>query len=231
MDLTTSWTNQTLVAANSSQQPDDMRAVRQPILFYDQLSNVIRRYGGWPYVASEMPSELFFFEAGSTVTEWANDTFPSANGLSTAAHAPFAPAAAFTNSTLYTLGGNVFAPTDASNMTVLQGLVTQDFSSGAWSNDTTNIPDQSVYRTQSKAVLAPGFGDKGFMVVVGGESPPTEASVYEQGSFMVDMSVITLYDVASGTWYTQEATGDIPPPRSEFCAVGAASSDGKSFEV
>lgn len=45
------------------------------------------------------------------------------------------------------------------------------------------------------------------------------------------MSVITMYDIASGTWYTQTATGDIPPPRSEFCAVGAAGNNGSSFEL
>lgn len=56
-------------------------------------------------------------------------------------------------------------------------------------------------------------------------------SIYETGNAMADMSVITLYDVASETWFTQEAPGDIPPPRSEVCAVGAASSDDRYFEL
>jgi hypothetical protein len=139
----------------------------------------------------------------------------------------FAAATTYTDSTFYSLGGNVVpAMAGLPNMNVLQGLVSQDFSSTKWSNATTNIPNQNQYRTQAKAVHVTNFGDKGYIVYVGGESPPVEASLYESGTYMVDMATITLYDITSGTWFTQTATGDIPPPRSEFCAVGAASADG-----
>jgi hypothetical protein len=236
IDLRNSWTNQTLLPTAIPEEPSDMRTARQPVLFYDEGQNMIRRYGGWPYVVNgslptDMPSELWSTPAGTTSVNWTLDISPAANGLSSDSLGPFAPATGFTNSKFYSFGGSVLKTGDLPNMTVLSGLVTQDFATGRWENVTANIPNQSPYRTQAKSTFVPGYGDEGFFVIVGGENPPTEESFYEMGTFMADMSVITLYDIASGTWYTQTATGDVPPPRSEFCAVGAASSGGTSFEV
>ncbi|KIX09321.1 uncharacterized protein Z518_00400 [Rhinocladiella mackenziei CBS 650.93] len=226
-----SWTNQTVTPASQTTQPDDMPAVRQPILFYEEETNIIKRYGGWPYEGTSMPSEAWYFDIGGTSVNWRNGTSPADNGLSANSHGPFASASAYTNSTFYNFGGNVFKPNALPNMTVLSGLVTQDYASRIWSNNTADIPNQSKYRTQARAVHVPNFGGEGFIMVVGGESPPTEASFYETGTAMTDMSVITLYDIESGNWYTQKATGEIPPPRSEFCAVGSATGDGQYFDL
>ncbi|EXJ91966.1 hypothetical protein A1O3_00516 [Capronia epimyces CBS 606.96] len=212
-----------------------MQLVRQPLLFYDKPNNVVRRYGGWPYEAVDFDSEVWSFEPGSSVINWVNNTAgdvtPTNNGLSLDSQGPFASANAFSDSTFFSLGGNIMAPGDFPNMTVMAGLVTQDFASTTWSNKSAELPTQSKFRTEARAVHVPNFGEEGFLVVVGGEAPPTEVSVYETGFAMVDMSVITLYDIANDTWFTQEATGDIPPPRSEFCAVGTPSSDGQYFEL
>jgi hypothetical protein len=234
IDLTQSWTNKTVKSSNATVQPDSMLPVRQPVLFYDEVNDVIGRYGGWPYTTYDMASTLWTFAAGTTATEWIDNTPATDNGLSAGSLGPFAPANAFTNSHFYTLGGNVFPANGGEpNMTVLPGMVVLTYETTSWVNDTADVPDQNPYRTQARAVSMPNFGDNGYLVVVGGENPPTEASFYETGSYMADMSMITLYDIANAKWYTQEATGDIPPPRSEFCAVGAASnsSDGQFFEV
>lgn len=209
-----------------------MTSVRQPVLFYDAKQNVVGRYGGWPYDGTDMPSTLWTFEAGSAAMDWEMNTAPSANGLTAASKGPFAPANTYTDSAFYSFGGNIF-PVDGSEpqMTVLSGLVTQDFASQGWANNTAQIPNQKRFRTQARAVTAPGYGAQGYIVVLGGESPPTEASVYETGNAMVAMSTITLYDIATGDWHTQTATGDIPPPRSEFCVVGAETSDGQYFDM
>lgn len=208
-----------------------MLYVRQPLLFYDKARKKISQYGGWPYETTAFPSELWSFPAGSSAVDFKNETSPSTDGLSSSSPGPFAAAVAYTDSMFYSLGGNIVAPNALPDMTVLSGLVTRDFSAESWSNSTVNIPDQSKFRTQARAVFVPNFGGKGFFVVVGGEAPPTQDSSYETGTAMVDMSVITLYDIETGTWYTQTATGDIPPPRSEFCAVGSASSNGQYFEM
>lgn len=213
-----------------------MRTLRQPQLYYDKAENMIRRYGGWPYAGNEslavaMPSEIWSTPAGVQSVNWTLDVSPANSGLSSDTLGPFAPATAFSDSKFYSFGGNVFKPAALPNMTVLSGLVMQDLASDRWENATASVPAQDPYRTQAKGLIVPNFGDQGYFVVVGGENPPTEESFYELGTFMADMSVITMYDIASGTWYSQKATGDIPPPRSEFCIVGAASSDGSSFEM
>lgn len=208
-----------------------MLLARQPILYYDKPRNKISRYGGWPYATSAFPSSLWSFTAGLTTVDWKNETSPSMDGLSADSPGPYASANAFTNTTFYNLGGNVFKPNAVPNMTVLSGLVTRDLVAQSWVNSTAIIPDQSKYRTQARAHFVPNFGSEGFLVVVGGEAPPTESSIYETGTAMVDMSTITLYDIETAAWFTQTATGDIPPPRSEFCVVGSASSDGQYFEL
>lgn len=198
--------------------------VRQPILFYDKPRNKISRFGGWPYETAEFPSLLWSFTAGSTNAAWKNETSPSTDGLSAKSPGPFASANTYTNDTFYNYGGNIVPANALPDMTVLSGLVTRDLVAQDWDNTTATLPDQNKFRTQARMVHAPNFGNQGYLVMVGGEAPPTEESFYETGAHMVDMATITLYDIESQTWYTQTATGDIPPPRSEFCAVGAASS-------
>jgi hypothetical protein len=38
--------------------------------------------------------------------------------------------------------------------------------------------------------------------------------------------MIDVYDIATKTWYRQQATGDIPPMRGNMCAVVTTASDG-----
>ncbi|KIX99548.1 uncharacterized protein Z520_05124 [Fonsecaea multimorphosa CBS 102226] len=229
VDLTQSWTNQTISAASSTADPDGMIYVRQPMLFYDHTRNKISRYGGWPYEEADFPSLLWSFTAGTSDVTWKNETAPSTDGLATSSPGPFASANTFTNSTYYNFGGDVVS--SLPDMTVLSGLVTRDFVAQSWTNSTAILPNQSRYRTQARMVHTADFGGQGFLVIVGGEAPPTAASVYEGGDYMVDMSTITLYNIETGSWYTQTATGDIPPPRSEFCAVGASARGGNRFEM
>ncbi|KAL0259200.1 hypothetical protein SLS55_006705 [Diplodia seriata] len=45
------------------------------------------------------------------------------------------------------------------------------------------------------------------------------------------MGDVWVYDVFSNTWYRQEATGDIPDKRSEFCAGVSSAPDDSSFQI
>ena len=202
------------------------------MLFYDKQRNKICRYGGWPYSETDFPSILWSFDAGTTTFTWQNETSPSTDGLGGLSVGPFASANAYSGTMYYNFGGDVKTPYALPNTTVLSGLVTRDLVAQDWTNATAALPNQSDYRTMARMAHMPNFGTgDGYLVMVGGESPPTEVSFYETGSHMTDMATISLYDTAKQVWYTQTATGDIPPPRSEFCAVGQASADGKSYEM
>jgi len=209
-----------------------MVAARQPLLFYDAVHGTVNRYGGWPYDWDMgYPSTVWSFVAGSAEMEWKQGSNASSRGLSEKSPGPFAAAHAHSDKTFFSLGGS-FDP-DAAQFpeTVLSGLVAQDFAQGTWSNYSTTSGGQALHRTQARAVLSPNFGSDGFLIIIGGEAPPTESSAYNEGRSMVEMSAITLYDIANKVWFVQTAVGDVPPIRSEFCAVGSPSGDGKTFEL
>ena len=50
-------------------------------------------------------------------------------------------------------------------------------------------------------------------------------------SFNVPFSQISVYDIASGSWFVVTATGGIPPGRRQFCVVVSAAPDLSSFQV
>lgn len=69
-------------------------------------------------------------------------------------------------------------------------------------------------------VAVPSFGIDGILIVLGGGDLPS-------GGF----NLITIYDSHAESWYSQTATGDIPEPRTGFCAVGAQGGDSSTFEM
>ena len=45
------------------------------------------------------------------------------------------------------------------------------------------------------------------------------------------METVSIYDIASGNWYQQNTTGDIPPQLTMFCSVVAPARDDSSFNI
>lgn len=45
------------------------------------------------------------------------------------------------------------------------------------------------------------------------------------------MNDIQVYDIAAGTWFAINATGDVPKPRTNFCSALAAAPDDSSFQL
>ncbi|KAK8189974.1 uncharacterized protein BKA78DRAFT_146639 [Phyllosticta capitalensis] len=76
-------------------------------------------------------------------------------------------------------------------------------------------------------------GESGVLVSFGGDDT---IDSYQDSSGVTywnerDMSSIWLYDISSGVWYNVTAEGDIPPPRTEFCAGLSAAADDSSFQI
>ena len=163
--------------------------------------------------------------------DWERGPNASSKGLSADSPGPYAAAHAYSDKAFFSLGGSYDGDDAESPDTVLSGLVVHDFAQGTWNNYSTDSGSQTSRRTQAHAVFSPNFGLDGFLVVIGGAAPSTAISGNYEGRSMVGMSAITLYDIANKAWFTQTATGDVPPIRSEFCAVGSPSDDGKTFEM
>ncbi|OAG35070.1 hypothetical protein AYO21_10743 [Fonsecaea monophora] len=231
VDLSQSWTNVTVYIANNSEPDPDMPHRRWPATWYDDATGKVYRYGGWGYNSTDWTTDLWSYKPGGRTIYWSQEVSPVTNGLSFGSNAPFSSAWTVGNSKLYSLGGAISNGAIRDPNFIVPGLVTRDSSTGRWSNSTTNIPDSSPYFTQAKAEFASNFGQEGFMVVVGGANPSRQAFEFQQETSLRDMADIILYDVSTGEWYVQRATGDIPPPRTQFCTVGKASSDGKTYEL
>ena len=139
-------------------------------------------------------------------------------------------ASAVDNERGYFLGG--FASTGTSLEVSLEvgttrpvpGLLTFTFQNLSLVNSTDAGYFPSIYA--NRQALNPGFmlqvplyGVDGILIMMGGS--------YPGGAF----NNITIYDTYTGSWFSQDASGDIPDPREEFCAVGMQDKSNNSYEM
>lgn len=105
----------------------------------------------------------------------------------------------------------------------MAGLVKYSMDANTWSTDPG--PD-SVGRAEGAMVFIP-IGDGGMLVYFGGVQDPSG-----NGTWVGQPTeTIFLYDVLSSKWYTQEATGQIPPMRRRFCAGATWAPDQSSYNM
>lgn len=65
----------------------------------------------------------------------------------------------------------------------------------------------------------------GALVYLGGERPKNTITSLHASNYEYEVTTLDkvwVFDVANEVWYLQETTGDIPPPRTEFCSVKMA---------
>ena len=231
IDLSQSWTIGTMNARNIS-KPLAMAPVRRPPLWYDPSSDLVMEIGGWAYAVDASLFLWSFTPDGKGGADWALD---ESSAAAQQISATFGAAFIATANSFHSLGGaipGVLNTTyDPYGFMASEGLISYDFASSVWKNTSSLSASQAGYSVQGQAMAMQDFGKRGVLAFLGGDSPPNQTYLYEAGAALMDMSNITIYDVDSDTWYHQIATGDIPPPRSEFCAVGSAPTDNSSYEV
>ena len=231
VDLTQDWTNQTIRGTNLDYIEPSSLQVRKPMLWWDSSQLKIFRYGGWPYNSStNYPNSLWqILTDGTGNTEgysWTVASQPSSQGLDSNSLAPGGAAYVPGNRIFYALGGNnpfstLTPPSQSGGTDNYKGLRVYNISSSDWLLQPSDGASTTGFINQAAAAYAPNFGS-GFLIFLGGQDP----SSYDS---LVSMSTIVLYDTSTGTWYQQEATGDIPAPRLAFCSVGVSS--GHTFEM
>jgi hypothetical protein len=77
-------------------------------------------------------------------------------------------------------------------------------------------------RADGALVFVPGWGAKGVLIGLAGGTEDT---------FIRDLSVLDVYDIASSEWYHQETRGEHPGVRVNPCAVVASAKDASSFQI
>lgn len=120
-----------------------------------------------------------------------------------------------------------------------------EFTHPGWSNDAVfalnnkaGAPDEGTYRNITEGglqatdafaeradgalVYVPGWGKKGVLIGLAGGDADT---------FVSDLSVLDVYDIASSQWYHQKTSGTPPGVRVNPCAVIASAPDASSFNI
>jgi hypothetical protein len=113
--------------------------------------------------------------------------------------------------------------------TPLSGMVTYDMATGSWSNITSAKFTQTGSFLEGKLEYLPGYGAAGLLVPLGGLTSAA-GDVTAGFTNIDDFTILSLYDIASGTWHTQTTSGESPPGRLSFCSVGVQGDNG-TFEV
>jgi hypothetical protein len=197
-------------------------------LWYDQQNHKVYKWGGWPYNGNDTSVLSTFTPTVYGTVNWTQAPDPAGNGLVQSNPSIFSAAFVTSDTNFYSLGGSLGEPS-FTPFTAVQGLVDYNFVTNTWTNESSTSATQSGLLVSGGAAYASGFGKAGFLIFLGGLVPSTQ--VFEpSGAQLADMSVIILYDISSGKWYHQTATGTIPPPRQFFCLVGSSSTEG-SFEM
>ncbi|KAM3067597.1 hypothetical protein ACMFMG_000089 [Clarireedia jacksonii] len=123
----------------------------------------------------------------------------------------------------------------AYNSIPLEGMVMIDTVSNTSRNISTSAIDGNA-RIGAILQYVPGVGEKGILVQFGGRY--REAGVMTNGiGTLAPMDEIHVFDInsayngGSGNWYTQQASGNIPPKRVQSCSVVATAPDNSSYNI
>ena len=163
----------------------------------------------------------------SQVLDSPSTSSPTLTGIS-----PAAGASVFANGQGYMLGGFQGDKRSGTYGNIVQpwtGLLSYNSTSNIWSNDSTaGLTPYGLIGNQ--LLVAPEYGAEGILIAIGGQfTGPVNWT--DDGENFVSFSNISVYDIASNSWFWQTATGntgpgDIPPSRTVFCSVGVHSAQG-----
>ncbi|APA09574.1 hypothetical protein sscle_05g043440 [Sclerotinia sclerotiorum 1980 UF-70] len=119
----------------------------------------------------------------------------------------------------------------------LEGMVMLNMTDNTTRNISTSAIDTNS-RTGGILQYIPGIGEngKGILIQFGGMYRQAGNLSNELGT-LAPMDQINIFDINSvydgknGTWYTQQASGNLPPRRIDSCTVVAAAPDNSSYNI
>jgi hypothetical protein len=247
LDLSRPWSPST-VNFSVITKPNGVPILIHPTLWYDKARNeLIQGFGGlvssWAGsgVASSRSLSLWRLrlssgggsggddndDTGRRDATWTEALYTNHQALS-ALTRPVMGLTAYADDSAYVLGGYASGQDEAkpaADMTPLPGLVHYNMSSGTFVNASATQYYGRGTAQRGQMVHVPAFGGaRGLYAMLSGYSSPLAR--FRPGQGQLSFANITLYDPATQQWYWQEARGDVPRPRDEFCATGARSTKG-----
>ena len=144
----------------------------------------------------------------------------------------------------YYLGGAVtplsnpsfYAETNSTPYMV-KGLVTFNEGSATFENSSTSNMNAEGTIAEGYLALIESLGSHGVLITFGGftdiaGSPSgLESSNLADPSYQLPLANVSVYDIGTGTWYQQAATGDIPPWRYMGCSLIVSAPDQSSHSI
>lgn len=224
ISLAESWETETLSFGHITKS-GEVENTRLPALWVDEQKSMLYRWGGSDPTGN-LPDETVLYSLepnGQGTGSWSTqppsdpDAFDDIVGASAGAwgscgNMGFAAGGYGSRATdpkLASSGDNVPVP----------GLLTYDFESRQWTNESTvEISPSSGTFHNAAGVCASDLGTSGLFFVLGGSSSSAAAT---GDNTPRSMTSISFFDAASKTWHWQEAKGEIPLTRDLFCAAGA----------
>lgn len=176
--------------------------------------------------AAEQPQGLWSFQPGSDNTDgtWTNLNDTTDDFFATGKR-PFGAPVASGNGSAFLLGGlDVFGKYHVP----VSGLLSYNFSTQTVTNTTVSASTDGFLQMGSMQYV-PNFGSAGVLVSAGGNHGYIKSSG-EWASNWQAFDTVQVLDIASGTWYDQVTTGNVPPFRMQYCMAGAASSN-RTYEI
>lgn len=227
ISLTDSWTN--ISVDITILQKNSPESVKTPYLWADESTGRLYRWGGARSGNQRVRANnatLWYFEPDKNKGKWSEQS-PSNKDTFEEILAGAGGASAACGGKGLAAGGHAFQSTDArldSNVVPLPGIVTYDFVSRAWSNETT-VPVHAPSGTFNLAdgVCVPELTSEPLFLVLGGADT---TAVSHRENELRSFGNITFYNPVDNTWHSQEARGDVPQGRDLFCAAGVSGSNG-----
>ncbi|KAK6338638.1 hypothetical protein TWF696_009449 [Orbilia brochopaga] len=240
-DLSTTFRNGTDLGmpplqANLKPKPANVPIVAGGALWADATNKKMYLYGGKFTNAQPVPFDLWVYDALYDSWDVVNQTGVATgngngngNGFNVARIYNGASTVVERLGMGYYLGGWVGPDSQygyEGDEFAVASLLSYDMVGNVWKNDT--IPN-GVPRAEGVMLYVP-ISDNGMLVAFGGVQVPgpdqTLNGTISRLSGLstapnitgIPMSEISLYDIASSKWYTQTATGEVPPSRRLFCA-------------
>ena len=231
IDLSKSW-NTSEVQYGSVDKDHSVPVLNYGALWTSPDNISIHSFGGvrssYPYSPRIGDIELWKYSA---TKGWSGMTSQSTASPSLTNSRPAAAASTYGNGIGYMLGG--FRGNDGAPWWPLPGMLTYDMTENTWTNESTAsiMPYSAIGGSLN---FVPSFGAEGVLIAMGGEYTGAKPWM-ELATNFVSFTNISIWDIASKTWYWQNATAnnnstDIPPPATMFCSAGVAGPNG-TFEI
>jgi hypothetical protein len=239
--MSTSWTNSS-VSIHTIPRNSSVPILNSQTLWPGPDGSSFYPWGGeQSYVATTIqppPIQLWKFTAHGITGFWSNIQASSKEFESL--HRAVRGAGTVSGDIAYFFGGvgtqrSDYTFSKSGQETPLPGVISFNFTSSVWSNESTigfNTAGTSAWE-KTLSITALGSDDRTVLVVLGGCDLGIIPQLYTTETTLtnfVPFSNITMYDPYIGVWFAQEATGQIPPPRAEFCAV-VVKGDDNTYEM